>query len=56
MFSLEVINMCMNIPQADTELMDHIVGIDQTFTAPNLWTAGRGQSSREVRAMLNLKV
>lgn len=44
----------MNIPQADTELMDHIVGIDQIFTAPNLWTAGRGQSSWEVRAMLKV--
>lgn len=47
--------MCMNIPQADTELMDHMVGNDQTFTAPSLWTAGRGQSSWTVREMLNLK-
>lgn len=28
--------MCMNIPQADTELMDHVVGNDQIFTAPQL--------------------
>lgn len=28
--------MCMNIPQADTELMDHVVENDQIFTAPQL--------------------
>lgn len=36
MFYLVVNNICMNIPQADTELMDHVVGNDQIFTAPQL--------------------